>query len=927
MDAVDAFAGKAEGRMLPSGIVSFLFTDIVGSTALWERDRDAMQRDVRRHDELLRASIEAAQGVVFKTVGDAFCAAFASVDNAIAAALAAQRALCAEPFQSEGGIHVRMALHVGDADERDADYFGPTLNRVARLLAIGHGGQILLSRAAAQSVGVAPAGTSLRDLGEHLLKDLTVPEPVFQLVVPDLVSEFPELRSLSVLANNLPQQVTSLIGRERTITEIMALLATSRLVTLCGAGGVGKTRCALQIGADLLDDYKDGVWFADLAPLVDASLVPSTVARLFDLQESPHRAMLEVLAGHLKHKELLLILDNCEHVIGEAAKSAAALLRGCPRVKIVTTSREGLSVAGEAVYRMPSLAVPSASKHLTAEAARVYGAVALLEARGHAGNPRFAVTDENAAVVADVCRRLDGIPLAIELAAARLNVLSPSQLVQKLDERFRILTGGDRTALPRQQTMRALIDWSYDFLTAREQALFRYVSIFAGGFTLEAATAIGAHEAIEAFDVLDTLTSLVEKSLVFAEPSGDAMRYGMLESTRQYAREKLQECGEYARVSRYHAQAFTEIAEHVENDYENVSHQVWLAEAEPELENLRAALRWSFSPEGDVSLGQRIAVTVPRLFGILAAADGRRWVKVARENVTAETPPKVVAGLDLAEAVFASSFNQFRAALASSERALAIFSEANEEREVVDAQRIAGRSLVYLGRVEEGERLLQEALASRLARGSPHVGGTLRDLAVARALGGDIAGSRILFEQAAVSFEAGADESNSAITAATLAEVEFLGGDIDAALKLAQKAFDAVRALGRGRTAAAILGNIAAYEIVLKRLEDARRHSCEALELARDSQADVSVAFALQHLAAVSAHNKGAGAQRAARLIGFVENRLASLEIAREHTERQEYDTLVAVLEADLGASEFGRCMEEGKGWTEEHALSEARSV
>ncbi|MDQ6781373.1 MAG: adenylate/guanylate cyclase domain-containing protein, partial [Candidatus Eremiobacteraeota bacterium] len=340
---------------LPSGTVAFLFTDIEGSTVRWDRDAIAMQAAVRRHDELMRESIGAHRGHVFKTVGDAFCAVFHSVEDAVHAALDAQQRLASEDFSKVEGIRARMALHVGASDERDGDYFGPTLNRVARLLAIGHGGQVLLSGTAADAV---KGNVALRDLGEHRLKDLTAPERVFQLMAASLQSDFPRLRSLSVLKNNLPLQLTSLVGRDQDIVDIKALLAEARLVTLLGAGGVGKTRCALQAGAEMLDSFEDGVWFIDLASLSNAALVPSVIAATLELQESINQPMIDVLVAHLKMRHVLVILDNCEHLIREVAKTADTLLRACPRLSLLSTSREALAVRGESIHRLPSLAIP-----------------------------------------------------------------------------------------------------------------------------------------------------------------------------------------------------------------------------------------------------------------------------------------------------------------------------------------------------------------------------------------------------------------------------------------------------------------------------------------------------------------------------------------------------------------------------------------
>ncbi len=570
-----------------SGTLTFLFTDIEGSTQRWGTDRDAMADALSRHDALMRAAIAARGGEVFKTVGDAFCAAFSTAPAAVAAAIDAQRALAAEDFSAVAGALVRMALHTGTPQERDGDYFGPAVNRVARLLAIGHGEQVLVSGASAELLaGDMPPQTSLRDLGAHRLKDLTRAERVYQLVAPGLRESFPPLRSPDALPNNLPLQLTSFVGRDDDVREIKTLLHETRLVTLVGSGGAGKTRCAIQSGAEMLDTFADGVWLIELAAISDPSLVALTIADALSVRESHGQSMLNTLLAHLKERSMLLILDNCEHLIDEVRNIAGAILRACPEVRILATSRESLNTAGERVFRLPSLAVPPANEELTAEAARPYGAVALFADRAAASDARFELTDANAALVTEISRRLDGIPLAIELAAARVKVLSPQQLLEKLDERFRVLTGGDRSGLPRHQTMRALIDWSYDLLSEQERVLFRKLAIFAGGFTLETASVVCGGGTLDELAVLELITSLVDKSLVQTEPSGSVTRNRLLESTRQYAREKLAEHGEDAEVARAHAAAFLALAERLESSYDTTQDNEWFAQVEPEIENL-----------------------------------------------------------------------------------------------------------------------------------------------------------------------------------------------------------------------------------------------------------------------------------------------------------------------------------------------------
>ncbi len=901
----------------PTGTVTFLFSDIEGSTVRWERDPASMTAALARHDALMQGAIEAHDGYVFKTIGDAFCAAFTSAVSAIAATLAAQRALAAEDFSAVDGIRVRVALHAGHADERAGDYFGPPVNRVARLLAIGHGGQVLVSGTVAELArDQLPPRCSLRDLGMHRLKDLARPEQVYQLVAPDLDEAFPALRSLDALSNNLPRQLSSFVGREAVLQELGALVASSPLVTIVGAGGVGKTRAAIQAGAELLDGSGDGVWLAELAPISEPALVATVIAEALSVRESPNHPLLETLVAYLKKKRLLLILDNCEHVIDEARRVVAAILHACPEVRILATSREALNVAGEEIYRMPSLEVPSA--------------IRLFADRAISADKRFNLSDENAADVAEICRRLDGIPLAIELASARVKVLSPRQLALMLDERFRLLTGGDRAALPRQQTMRALIDWSYDLLTGEEQALFRRLSIFAGSFTLESAGAVCKDDSGDELAVFERLASLVDKSLVHTEAIANGTRYRLLESTRQYAREKLLERGEQDAVARAHGAAYLALAEQLEAAYDTTPDRVWHAQAEPEMENWRAVLTWALTYRSDVLMGQRLAGALRPAWVYLGPAEGRTWVMRALEQADAEAPPAVVAKLDFSDALLNSVLVQHRATHVAAERARVRYEQLDDVRGIAETQRLAGFILVALGQVSEGEALLHEALASSRRLGVRRLTSfALQNLAVARSSAGDVAQARALYGEAlAISKSLGAERS-AANVALNLGEAEFQAGDAERALQLADEALAGYGALNDTNSCATALSNMVAYLVTLDRSDEARARAREALELARVAQLDVSVAFALQHFVGVAVL-RAADAEawaRAARLLGYVEARLLELDAAREYTEQQGYDKMLVALRASLGEERLAALMDEGRTWTEEHAVTEAMLV
>ena len=919
-----------------SGTLTFLFTDIEGSTQRWGRDRDAMAVSLSRHDALMRDAIAAHGGEIFKTVGDAFYAVFANAPAGIAAAIDAQRALAAEDFAAIGGAFVRMALHTGTPQERDGDYFGPTVNRVARLLAIGHGEQVLVSGATAELLqGEMPPETSLRDLGAHRLKDLARAERVYQLVAPGLRESFPPLRSPDALPNNLPLQLTSFVGRDDDVREIKGLLQEDRLVTLVGSGGAGKTRCAIQAGAELLDGFADGAWLIELARISDPSLVASAIAQTLSVRESHNQPLLDTLLANLKHRRLLLVLDNCEHVIDEVRNVAGAILRACPDLRILATSRESLNIAGEHVFRLPSLAVPPADRTVTAEAVRQFGAVALFADRAAASDARFELTDVNAPVVTEISRRLDGIPLAIELAAARVKVLSPQQLLQKLDERFRVLTGGDRSALPRHQTMRALIDWSYDLLSEQERALFIKLSIFAGGFTLESACAVCGDETLDEIAVLELLSSLVDKSLVAAEPGESNTRYRLLESTRQYAREKLSERNEYDAVARAHAIAFLEIARRLEAAYDSTPDDEWFEQVEPEVENWRAALDWALTGKGDLLLGQRLVGALGREWAFMFAAEGRRWIHAAQAGIDEATPPLVLAQLDLIEAQLDGVLGMHKASHAAAERALERYRGLDDKFGVAQALRHAGRGLVFLGRPEEGEVLLREALVTFRERNARTlIGATLENIAIGRYASGDIAASRQYYAEALTIFKANGAERLAAAVATNLAEAEFRAGNAAEALRLASDAMATdSRAIFTYRIAF-LMCNMAAYLVALARYDEARVRAREALRLARDVNYEVAVAWAMQHLAAVATFRSSADAEeqkesrrRAGLLLAHVDARLERLGVLREPTEVQEYDKVTEALSEIFNPAELSALDEEGRALSQERAFIEAWSI
>ncbi len=609
---------------VPTGTVTFLFTDIEGSTRSWDQHIEAMQAALAKHDHILRGAIEAHGGHVFKTVGDAFYAAFATASDGLAAALDAQRALAAESWGELGVLRVRMGLHTGAVQSRDGDYFGPPLNRVARLLSAGHGGQTLLTLATQELVrDQLPEGVQLRDLGSHRLRDLIRPEEIFQVVASPLPADFPPLKTLDARPNNLQTQPTPLLGREREVEQVCAQLRREgvRLLTLTGPGGTGKTRLALQGAADLLDDYKDGVFFVALAPLSDPTLVVSTIAQALGVKESGGRSVLQCLQDYLREKTLLLALDNFEQVAA-AAPQVAGLLADAPRLNILVTSRIPLHLRGEHEFAVPPLALPD-FKHLPALAALTqYAAVELFIERAQAVRPDFAVNNDNAPAVAEICVRLDGLPLAIELAAARVKLLSPQAMLVRLEEPLKLLTGGARDLSARQQTLRGAIAWSYDLLDENEKRLFRRLAVFVGGCTLEAAEAV-CHGGVDLrADVFDGIASLVDKSLLRQEEAPDGEpRFFMLETIREYAQERLTESGE--ELQNRHAEFFLNFAEQAEIEIHGFQQLKWLDRLEVEHDNLRAALGW-LTHNSKAQLGLRLAGALTDFWGGTRTSYGGR---------------------------------------------------------------------------------------------------------------------------------------------------------------------------------------------------------------------------------------------------------------------------------------------------------------
>jgi predicted ATPase/class 3 adenylate cyclase len=616
----------------PTGTVTFLFTDIEGSTRLWEDAPTEMRAALARHDDALRSAIEAHGGYVFSTGGDGFAAAFSRAGDAVAAALDAQAALSDSEWPTPSLVRVRMGLNTGEVEERDGDYFGPAVNRAARIMAAGHGGQVLVSAATAAVAG----GAGLVDLGEHAFAGLAAPERVFQLGP----AHFPPLRSIGSVPSNLPVDLSVFVGRERELASVAGLLRSARVVTLTGVGGVGKTRLAVQVAGGMVDEFPGGAFFVELAPLIDPMLVASTVASAVGAAPSPGADPTEVVCRFLAQRRALIVLDNCEHVIDAAAALAGRLVSAAPRARVLATSREPLNVKGESAWRVPSL---------TVEEDGVPGdAVALFVERVGETRPGFAL--DNAArrdAVVQVCRRLDGIPLAIELAAARARMMSVEQLASRLDERFRLLTRGGRGAVPRQQTLEGAIEWSYELLAPAEQGLFAVLGVFAGDFDVAAVAAVAA---LDEFEALDLLGQLADKSMLEADPGRD--RYRLLETLRQYAWGRLVATERLAPTRDGHAAYYASLAGEQARLMAAPGRQVEaLDQLELDYDNLRAALAYLIE-QRQADAAARMARRLIGLFNIRHPREGLDWFRQVLA-IAERLPTKTRARL-LGDAAFAA---------------------------------------------------------------------------------------------------------------------------------------------------------------------------------------------------------------------------------------------------------------------------------
>lgn len=922
-------AGEGTARHIPLGTVCLLFTDIEASAARWEKHRAAMAQALAKHNDLVRTAIESRGGYVFKTVGDAFCAAFDTAANCVNAAFDAQRALNSHDWSGVDGLRVRMAVHAGTVEAHDGDYFGPSVNRVSRLLSLAHGGQVLISGIAKElSEDTLLPGLALRDLGSHRLRDLAHPEQVYQLVSRDLPDAFPPLRSLGQLPNNLPLQLTPFIGRQTELEAIDIALQQARLVTLVGAGGVGKTRLSLQAAADLVDTFTDGVWFVDLAVVRDGTQVAGAIAQVVNAHLDEHATPVSAIATALRANTVLLVLDNCEQVVDEASAVAYGILRDCPNVRILATSRQGLGIAGERVIRVPSLSVPESGAILSPNRAVSYGAIALFADRAAAASQTFVLTEDNVDIVAGICRKLDGIALAIELAAARLRVLSVEQLAARLNERFRLLTGGSRNVLPRQQTMRALIDWSYDLLDEGERAVFRRSSVFTGSFSLDAAERICAQEESNEWDAFEVLAGLVDKSLITAELHEHEQRYRLLESTRQYASERLTQSGEEQVIHRKHAEHFQNFAQEAERRFYVTPQNVWLRQMDPDADNVRAAVHWCIEQGHDLELGahtlvafvwywmhsKRILTSIGMIEKALAALPGGSGI---------------AGRLEYCLAYLWINLQQDLRAKAAAQRALEIGEVLNDGECIAHALCALGMS-TYMDLDIDSEPIYVRAIDLFSQLGNQRMVGVATGRR-ARSFGirYGLAAARPLYERALTMARVAGDERTCAQVLNNLAEAEFNStGDTQKALRYAGEAVEYAMAARAERLVAATYLNMVAYFLVEGKIDDAHERARLGLHISRELQNEVSTNFAALYFGAIASRrgDEETGVLLAAYFVAWFRTTLGEKR-ELEPTEEGVYASVITQATEHLGEERVQALTREGAALRQDDAVQLMLSI
>jgi predicted ATPase/class 3 adenylate cyclase/uncharacterized protein HemY len=952
---------------MASGTLTFLLTDIEASTAAWLRSPHAMGDALTRHDNLIEGVVALHRGHIVRPrgEGDSRFAVFGKASDAVSAACDAQVALIHEQWALPEPLRVRMAVHTGEVELRLGDYYGPAVNHCARLRAAAHGGQVLVSAVTADLVREALAAEiELWDLGEHLLKDLERPERIWQVVHQELPAHFPPLTTNPTPRHNLPNELSSFVGRERAIAKVHDLLQSNRLLTLTGPGGIGKTRLATRVAHEEIPNYIGGVWLVRLDALDDAELVPAAIASVLEVREQPGRSLMDTLSDAVGARPLLLVLDNCEHLIEACAGCADRLLQTCEHLHLLATSREPLGVPGETAWRVPLLDLPIPGHSTAPDQLRRHEAVRLFVERAAEAQAGFALTENNAIAVAEVCRQLDGMPLAIELVAARVKAFTAEQLAQRLDARLTLRTRGRRAAAPRQQTLAAAIDWSYALLSESERMLFRRLGVFAGGWTLEATEAVWTGAVQEEAETFDRLSSLIDKSLVSTEEHDGTLRYRLLETIRRYAADRLEESGEADAVRQKHADYFVELAERAEPQLRGASQLAWFRLLDLEHDNLRAALGWLLE-HNDPDLTLRLAVACWHFWYVRCHyREGRRWLDralaqgglrhAARAAVLNGAGILAVAQEDLqraselhadalvlarelgdAHAIAMSLFGLGRVAgrKADYEHATRLLLEAvkylSEQKDLWGTALCLG-NLGQLARQQgdypEAEALYSEALNLRRELGDTWgIAVSLGQLGVIAEHQGDIERAITLVDEALLLQRELGVTSEIAVSLSTLGRAALARGEYVRAAALFDETLELQRQLGKPSAVCVTLTGLGQVAVRQGDYRNAAALLKEALTRQKELSDKVGVAVTLEALAGLTA--RLGQATNTARLLGAADELRASIGTGRSLAQRGEYESNLKMAHQQLGDALLAQERTHGGRLGLEYVIAEALGV
>ncbi len=893
---------------IPSGSVTFLFTDIEGSTRLAQEFPDTLRAALEKHNSILTKAFESNNGFVFEIVGDAYCCAYENAADAVKTAVEVQINLSKVKWE-DAVIKIRIGIHSGKAEWNGKTYQGYiTLARTSRVMSATYGEQILISNETYELakeefiIGVPGLENengnreicierdwnriSFRDLGERRLKDLIQPMRLFQIVSPELAADFPPLKTLDARPNNIPFQLTNFIGREEEIKQIKNLIQQTHLLTLTGPGGGGKTRLALQVSADIIDDFANGVWIAELASLLDPGLLPQAIAQAIGIQEQPKQSPEDTLIDFLQDKNMLIILDNCEHIVEHCANLSEKLLINCPGLKIIATSREELRCRGEQTHRIQSLKIPNPKEKISLEKLYEYEAVILFIERAIAVNSKFTVNEDNAHALAEICYQLDGIPLAIELAASKVTVLSVEKLNIRLDDRFKLLTGGKRTAMPRQQTLRALIDWSYDLLLEQEKLLWGRLSVFAGGWTMEAAEAICSDEKIRAEEVLDLLSNLTEKSIIIFDDEKE--RYRMLESIRQYGMDKLSETGDRKVISRNHLKYYMKFAESAEVKLIGSEMKTWLGKLDEDSGNfekalllssekvyneevlrLAGALGYYWKIRGHFSAGSRwlenVLLNSPEvinsargkalcLAGILARHQGEyeKAVKYNEESLRLSREIQDEKGIALSLNSLgnvANDLGKYEQAQKFYEESLSLNHEISDKRTVASSLNNLGNVAIHQGYFEQARKFYEDSLTlQRKISDKRGIAESLNNLGNVEWCMENYKEAQKFYEESLALFNEMSDNGGKADSLTNLGNIAFVRENFEQAQKIYEECLSLFRKIGDKRGIAYTLNSLGSTSHNLQNYEQAGKFFTESLKLFREMRDKRLIAESLYEL-------------------------------------------------------------------------------